>query len=172
MRVFFPDAGPLDGRKATVVAEDSFHDLALLKFEGPPAPAVTFAGGEPMQGQCVGILGYPIGTALGLVPAAHKGVVAAVVPSVLPLPKGAKMTPELAEAIQRPYNLYQLDLVVFPGNSGSPVFEEGGAKVLGIINKTLASKTREHLIDQPTAVAYAVPVRWARELLLKSGVTP
>jgi serine protease Do len=166
LRVFFPDSTPVDGRKASVWGEDSFHDVALLKLEGAPAPALELAlEHEPAQGQAVGVMGYPIGMALGLVPAVHKGVVAAVVPAVLPLPKGAKLTPQLAEAIKQPYNLYQLDMVVYPGNSGSPLFAERDGKVMGIINKTLATGTREHLLTEPSGVSYAVPIRWAQELL-------
>lgn len=168
MRVFFPDASPLDGRPVTVYGQDDFHDLALLRMEGPAAPALTLAPpGDPPQGQSVGVMGYPVGTALGLVPAVHRGVVAAVVPAVLPLPRGARLTAELAEAIRRPYNLYQLDMVVFPGHSGSPLFAAEDGRVLGVINKTLASQTREHLLDKPTGISYAVPVRWVRELLLR-----
>ncbi|MCE9589515.1 MAG: serine protease [Planctomycetes bacterium] len=169
LRVFFPDGAATDGRRATVVAEDRFHDVALLKIEGPAAPALELSEQTPAQGQSVGILGYPIGLMLGLVPATHRGVVAAVVPSVLPLPTGAKLTPELAEAIKRPYNLYQLDMVVFPGNSGSPMFDAGDARVLGIINKTLADRTREHLLTNPSGISYAVPICWVRELMLRSA---
>jgi S1-C subfamily serine protease len=108
---------------------------------------------------------------LGLVPAVHRGVVAAVVPAVLPLPRGAKLTPELAEAIRRPYHLYQLDLTSFPGNSGSPLFDGGNGRVLGIINKTLATRTREHLLSEPSGITYAVPAKWIQELLIQTGVS-
>lgn len=167
MRLFFPD-GAIEGRRATVLAEDRFHDLALLRLEGPPAPVLDLDGDEPRQGQTVGMMGYPMGLQLGLVPAVHRGVVAAVVPAVLPLPKGAKLTPELAEAIRRPYQLYQLDMIAFPGNSGSPLFEGRDGRVIGIINKGLASRTREHLLTQPSGVTYAVPARWIAELLARS----
>jgi len=163
MKAFFPD-GSIEGRKVTLLGEDKFHDVAILALDGPPAPALSLdLSTAPQQGESVGILGYPIGLQLGLVPAAHRGVVAAVVPAVLPLPKGAKLTPELTEALRRPYMLFQLDLVVFPGNSGSPLFN-GNGDVVGIINKTLAAKTREHLLDTPSGIAYAVPVRWIEEL--------
>ena len=169
MRVFFPDDKPIDGRRATVWAIDRFHDLAIIKHTGPRAPSLRLDATEPAQGRSVGILGYPIGLRLGLVPAAHKGVVAAVVPAVLPLPRGAKMNPELAEAIREPYNLYQLDMVVYPGNSGSPLFDAQNDRVVGIINKTLATKTREHLLTEPSAIAYAVPTRWIQELLARTA---
>ena len=171
MRVFFPDGAPVAGRVATVIAEDSFHDVALLRFEGPAAAAMPLDPTlEAPQGQEIGVLGYPIGTALGLVPATHKGVVAAVVPAVLPLPKGVKLTPELAEAIRRPYNLYQLDLVIYPGNSGSPLFDGRDGRVYGIINKTLATRTREHMLENPSAIGYAVPAKWIHDLLTRTQI--
>lgn len=170
LRVFFPGDKPVDGRRAEVWAYDKFHDLAVLRFKGPEAPALQLIPtSEPAAGLSVAVMGYPIGTKLGLVPAVHKGIVSAVVPAVLPLPSGAKMTPQLAEAIRHPYNLYQLDLVVFPGNSGSPLFDVRTGRVLGIINKTLAAKTREHLLTNPSGVSYAVPSRWIRELVIRGA---
>lgn len=169
LRVFFPDTRDVDGREAKVVIEDAYHDVAIIRFGGRPAPVVRLAPPvDPEQGTNVGILGYPIGTRLGLVPAVHQGVVGAIVPAVLPLPVGVKMTPELQAALKNPYNLYQLDMVAFPGNSGSPLFDGRDGSVIGIINMTLATKTREHLFDKPTGIAYAVPVRWIHDLLRRS----
>ncbi len=166
LRVYFPDTRDVDGREAQVLIEDAFHDVALIRFTGRPAAPLRLAPAiDPPQGMSVGILGYPTGTMLGLVPAVHQGVVGAVVPAVLPLPVGVKMTPELQAALKNPYNLYQLDMVAFPGNSGSPLFDPLDGSVIGIINMTLATKTREHLFDKPTGIAYAVPVRWIHELL-------
>lgn len=179
LTVFFPDPDnvrEIRGRSATVIAEDAFHDVAILAIEGPPARPLSLklAIGEdtPRQGQGVAVIGYPIGLRLGLVPAVHRGVISAVVPAVLPLPKGAVMTPQLAAAIRQPYNLYQLDLVVFPGNSGSPLIDARDGRVVGIINKTLANKTREHMLTDPTGISYAVPVRWVHELILRSSLSP
>ncbi len=171
LRVYFPDTRDVDGRVGRVLLEDAFHDVALIAFEGQPAPPVKISSVEPDQGRTVGILGYPLGTRLGLVPAVHQGVVAAVVPAVLPLPVGTKMTPELQSALKNPYNLYQLDMVAFPGNSGSPLFDIRDGTVIGIVNMTLATKTREHLFDKPSGIAYAVPSKWAMELIRRHKVT-
>ncbi|MEX2213378.1 MAG: serine protease [Phycisphaeraceae bacterium] len=170
LRVFFPDTvRDVDGKEAKVLLEDTYHDVALLRFEGRAGGVVKLAPTEdPDQGLSVGIMGYPTGTRLGLVPAVHQGVLAAVVPAVLPLPTGVKLTPELREALKNPYNLYQLDMVAFPGNSGSPLFDARTGEVIGVLNMTLATKTREHLFDKPTGIAYAVPVRWVHELIRKN----
>lgn len=169
LRVFFADDDAVRGRPATVLAINSKHDVALIRFEGPPRPTLSLRiHDQPQQGQSVGVMGFPIGLRLGLVPAVHKGVVAAVVPAVLPLPTGVKMTPELAEALKNPYNLYQLDLLVYPGNSGSPLFDARSGQVIGIINKTLATRTREHMLTEPSGISYAVPARWIHELIVRT----
>jgi len=179
LKVFFPDPDnvrEIRGRSATVVGEDAFHDVAILRVDGPPARPLSLklAIGDdiPRQAQAVAVIGYPVGIRLGLVPSVHRGVIAAVVPSVLPLPGGARMTPQLAAAIRQPYDLYQLDLVVFPGNSGSPLIDVRDGRVVGIINKALANKTREHMLTEPTGIGYAVPVRWVHELILRSTMAP
>ena len=170
LTVFVPNTRPkIKGRRATFIAEDTFHDVALLRISDPPLPALELEVDEaPLQGQTVGVMGYPLGMRLGVVPAVHKGVVAAVVSAVRPLPQGAKLTPELIRARRQPYKLYQLDVVVFPGNSGSPLFDPTTGRVIGLINKTLAAKTREHLVAKPSGIAYAVETRWIHELLLRS----
>jgi len=172
LRVYPPNGGRAEARTASVLAADATHDLALLSFDGPPMQPVRIDTDEPAPGQAVGVLGFPIGMKLGAVPAVHRGVVAAVVPAVLPLPAGQRMTRELAGAIDDPYNLYQLDLLVFPGHSGSPVYDGRSGAVVGVINKTLASRTREHLLDEPTAIAYAVPSRWIIRLCRSVGREP
>ncbi len=169
LRVFFPDTKAVEGREATILGMDRVHDVAVLRFEGPAAEALPLILNEkPRQGQSVAVLGYPIGFRLGLVPAVHSGIVAAIAPAVLPLPAGARMTPKLAQAIREPYEMYQLNLVVFPGNSGSPLFDAQDGRVWGIINKALGSKTREHMIEQPTGISYAVPAWWIHELVVRS----
>jgi S1-C subfamily serine protease len=63
-----------------VSATDRETDLAVLRFEGPPLPALQLA--EPdaaLEGVEVVLIGFPIGAALGLFPATHRGLVAAIV---------------------------------------------------------------------------------------------
>ncbi len=169
LRVFFVDGRDNRGQPARVIQEDAFHDVALLRFEGPAGRAVSLDSDLPRQGREIGVMGYPVGTVLGLVPALHKGVIAAVVPAVLPLPRGAKLTPELVAAIRNPYDIYQLDITVLPGNSGSPVFDARSGRVIAIVNKALGDKTREHLIERPTGIGYAVPAIWIAALLAKDA---
>ncbi len=169
LRVFFVDGRDSRGQPAQLVQSDELHDVALLRFEGPARRAVTLDSETPHQGRSIGVMGYPVGTVLGLVPAVHRGGVAAVVPAVLPLPRGAKLTPMLVEAIRNPYDIYQLDVTILPGNSGSAVFDARTGHVLAIVNKALGDKTREHLIQRPTGIGYAVPSIWIQVLLAKDA---
>ena len=96
----------------------------------------------------------------------------AVVPAVLPLPTGAKLTPELSEAIRHPYNLYQLDLVAYPGNSGSPLYDPDDGAVHGIVNSVFVKGTKESALTHPSGISYAIPARYLRELLEKNDIRP
>ncbi len=174
LRVIFADDNRPAGWSARLVAEDRVHDLAVLRFEGPPAPALDLApmaAAEAPQGRSIGIMGYPLGLVLGRAPSVHRGVIAASVRAVQPLPKGAKLTPELARAIREKFRLYQLDIVALPGNSGSPLFDARTGVVLGVVNKVYGSRTREHLIAHPTGITYAVPVKWVHELVKQASST-
>ncbi len=171
LRVFAPGQPHRKARRARLIDEDRDHDLALLRFEGPPLASLDLLWqGTAPQGQSIGILGYPMGMKLGVVPATHKGVIAAIVPAVLPLPKGSTLSPKLVKALKQPYFLYQLDMTIYPGHSGSPVFDVSSGRVLGVINKTLATKTREHLVTNPSGIAYAVEAKWVYRLLIKNNI--
>ena len=171
LRVFAPGHPHREARRARLIDEDRDHDLALLRFEGPPLPSLDLLWqGTAAQGQSVGILGYPMGMKLGVIPATHKGVIAATVPAVLPLPKGSMLSPKLAKALKKPYFLYQLDMTIYPGHSGSPVFDVSSGRVLGVINKTLATKTREHMVTNPSGIAYAVEAKWVYRLLIRNNI--
>lgn len=168
LRLYQPDTTSVQGLDAKVLSMDAHHDVALLGVDRVIGPALELEmSAEPRQGQDVSVIGYPIGMALGVTPTVHKGIISAVVPAVLPLPSGRRLTPELAQAMRQPYSLYQLDMVVYPGNSGSPLIDVHTGKVIGIINKTLATRTREHMLEKPSGISYAVPVRWIHALLAR-----
>jgi S1-C subfamily serine protease len=64
-----------------------------------------------------------------------------------------------------PFEIYQLDAVAYPGNSGGPVFNADTGEVVGVINMVMVKGTRESALSNPTGLTYAVPVRFVRELL-------
>lgn len=177
-REFLAVLVPVDGpnaqvRSAEVVARDQTHDLALLRFDGKPLPALRLAGsGSVREGQDIAFTGFPIGAALGLFPATHRGTVAAVAPVVMPAISGKQLKPSLIRRMREPYNIYQLDATAYPGNSGSPLYDSQSGTVLGVINMVFVKEGRESALERPSGITYAIPIAFARDLLRQQSLRP
>lgn len=161
-------SGGADRREARIVAIDRDHDLALLAIDGAPLPPVRLATALAPEGSEIAITGFPIGIVLGLVPATHRGIVAAVAPNVSALPHSSMLDPASVRAPR--FQVYQLDLLAFPGNSGSPLYLSASAEVIGIVNSGFIKKTREKLLSEPTAITFAIPSMFIGQLLERAGV--
>ncbi|MEX6724502.1 S1 family peptidase [Parapedomonas caeni] len=166
------NGGQIDRRTLTVVATDRAHDLALLRLSGPPLPAVRLRADSELlpEGSSVAITGFPIGTVLGLYPATHAGIVAARPPNVSPVPDTRYLDPVMVATPR--YEVYQLDMVAYPGQSGSPLYDAETGTVIGILNATFIKSTREKVITDPSGIAYAIPVGFIRQLLIENDLTP
>lgn len=145
---------------------DREADLAVLRFEGPPLPALPLSETETAaEGSDVVLIGFPIGAALGLFPAAHRGIVAAIAPMSIPGSQAARLD---ARSIQRlrgnPFEILQLDATAYPGNSGSPLLDARSGQVIGIVNMVVIKGARESAISAPSGISYAVPVRHLQAL--------
>ncbi len=147
--------------RAEVIRTDRSDDLAVIRINhDTPLPALKLAAGKRMEeGASVALIGYPIGSALGLIPAVHRGTVAALAPMAVPKLDSTQVD---ARTIRRMRGeaegiIYQLDAVAYPGNSGSPLFSIETGEVVGIINAGLVKGTRE-AVTNPTGISYAVPV--------------
>ncbi len=163
--------GP-DRRAATVVASDPGRDLALLRIDGKPLPPARLARASDIadEGESIAITGFPIGTAFGLVPASNAGIISAVTPAIGAMPHSSMLT---AEMLSRPsVFLYQLDMVAFPGNSGSPLYRADTGDVIGIVVAGIMKKEREQALANPTSITYALPVSYIHDLIARAGVTP
>jgi S1-C subfamily serine protease len=157
-------------RPVRVAATDREHDLALLRFEGPPLPALALDETDrAREGQAIALTGFPLGGALGFSPVTHRGIVSALTPIALPSPTAQQLD---ARAIARlrsgAFEVLQLDATAYPGNSGGPVYDADSGSVLGVVNMVLVKGTRESAIATPTGISYAIPVRWLRELLAQT----
>ena len=158
------------GRKARfhaakVLASDTVHDLALL-YISTPLPALDLAGSRAVrEGSEIAFTGFPIGMALGLYPVTHRGIVSSVSPMAPPQLDAKVLTAQMIRAMRDPYDVLQLDATAYPGNSGSPVYEQQGGKVVGVINSVLVKGSKEAAIEKPSGISYAVPVQFVHALL-------
>ncbi|MDN4038023.1 serine protease [Massilia sp. YIM B02443] len=154
-------------RPATLVALDREHDLAHLRLEGAPLPALNLAEREDArEGQELAFTGFPLGMVLGLYPATHRALLAAITPVVRPSLSARGLDARAIAQLQRaPFMVYQLDGTAYPGNSGSPVYDPDTGTVLAVVNMVFVKGLKETAITNPSGITYAVPVRHVRALL-------
>lgn len=153
-------------REARLVQRDPEHDLAVLRIDGPPVPALRLAGPAPVrEGTGVIFSGFPIGSVLGLYPVTHRGIVSAVVPIAIPQLTARGLTGTQIRRLKEPYEVYQLDATAYPGNSGSPVIDRESGLVIGVVNSVLVKESREAVLKDPSAITYAIPVAFLHPLL-------
>ncbi len=153
-------------RSATKVAVDLRHDLMLLSIEGDPLPPMVL--GEltlAREGAMLAFTGFPLGAVLGLYPVTHQAMVSAITPIVAPKDTEGQLTAEVIARLRHPFDVLQLDATAYPGNSGSPLFDRHSGKVVGVVNMVFVKETRENIVEKPSGIAYAIPVRYVRDLL-------
>lgn len=153
---------------ATVIAQDRRHDLAVLRIKAR-LPTLSLSDGSiAREGTEIALTGFPIGMALGLYPVTHRGIVSAISPMAPPQLGSRVLSSKMIRAMRDPYDVLQLDATAYPGNSGSPVYSQVNGQVLGVINSVLIKQTKEAVIEKPSGISYAIPVRFVRELLHKA----
>jgi serine protease Do len=157
---------PAETRGLTLLYSDKQHDVALLRFDGEPLPALALADAPAREGQSVAFIGFPIGSALGFAPVTHRGIVSSIVPIVLPPPTASQLDAATIARLRRPpITIYQLDATAYPGNSGGPLLDADTGRVLGVLNMVLVKNSRENLLSQPSGISYAIPVEHLRALI-------
>jgi S1-C subfamily serine protease len=154
-------------RPASLLSVDRDHDIALLRFEGAPLPALELApAGSVHDGLSIAFIGFPIGGVLGFTPVTHHGIVSAVTAVANPAPSARQLDNKTIMRLREgSFDIYQLDATAYPGNSGGPVLDVDNGKVIGIINMVLVKGTKESALSQPTGISYAVPAEFARKLI-------
>ena len=158
-------------REARELAVDTGTDLAVLKINGAPLPALKLGGLDSVrEGQNVLFTGFPIGSVLGVFAATHRGMVAAITPIVIPPPLAAQLDPRVLRRLTTgSFPVLQLDATAYPGNSGSPVYDPESGDVLGIINMVFVKGTKEAALTQPSGITYAIPAKHLQALLAKTN---
>jgi S1-C subfamily serine protease len=158
-------------RPATVVALDRAHDLAHLRISGAPLPVLKLGdSANAVEGQELAFTGFPLGMVLGLHPATHRALLAAITPIVMPSLSSRTLDAKTIVQLQRaPFQIFQLDGTVYPGNSGSPVYDPASGTVLAVINMTFVKGLKESAITNPSGISYAIPVNYVRDLLQRKS---
>jgi len=140
---------------ATPVYFDPSYDLALLRTDAPLGPPLDLATAEAARGTQGAVIGYPEDGPLSVVPAGIAGTLSAV---------GRDIYNE--GLVDR--EVYQIDAVVLPGNSGGPLLDASG-HVVGVVfsrsttssdvGYALASTGVAPLVDKVIANRVAVSTR-------------
>lgn len=171
LAVLIPRAGGTpELRPAELLRSDVDRDLALLRIEGAPLPALRLAEAEQVsEGLDIAIMGFPLGPALGLVPVTHRGIVSAVSSVALP-PANARQLDERAAARLRRggFEVLQLDITAFPGHSGAPVLDIASGQVVGVVNMVLVRRSEgaaAAAVSSPSGISFAIPGRFVASLL-------
>lgn len=175
-RVIFSGKGrDFSLHKVKTVDFDPIVDLAILEIidKSVSLPNKFKLGNDKLKeaGTPIAFTGFPIGAVLGLYPATHKGIVAAVTPNSTPARSSSSLTPSLIEQLKRSFSVYQLDATAFPGNSGSAMYIESSGEVIGIINKVIVQGAKEYALSAPSGITYAIPVKHLRNLAARNNIT-
>jgi S1-C subfamily serine protease len=153
-------------RRAEIVATDRARDLALLKIDGEPLPALKLGDAtQAREGSQLYFTGYPIGSVLGLNPSTHRAGLAAIVPAFTPPPSATQITARAIKQARDSYEVFALDAIAYPGNSGSPVWHPETGEVLGVVNSVYVKGAKETALSNPSGISYAIPVRYVHALI-------
>jgi S1-C subfamily serine protease len=171
LAVFIGQNQQVVSRPAKKVAIDLVHDLALLEFDGAPLPALRLGESRrPREGQAIAFTGFPLGVVLGLFPVTHTGIISAISPVAIPVPAAGQLDATTLRRLKNePYEVLQLDATAYPGNSGSPLYEPDTGRVIGVINKVFVQESKETILEKPSGITYAIPVRYVQALLERAA---
>ena len=166
--IFAGKGNVIDIREATKIAEDRAHDVAVLRITGQPLVAMALGDSDKVrEGETYAFTGFPIGMVLGLNAVTHRGIISAVTPIVIPQLSGQLLEKKILTRLFAPYDIFQLDATAYPGNSGSPLYHPETGQVVGIINKVFIQESKETVIQKPSGISYAIPIKHLVTLIKK-----
>lgn len=167
LAAFIGHGKQIESRPAKKIAVDLAHDLALLEFDGAPLPALRLGESRRVRaGQAIAFTGFPLGVVLGLFPVTHTGIVSAISPVAIPAPAAGQLDAATIRRLkEEPYEVLQLNATAYPGSSGSPLYEPDTGRVIGVINSVFVQESKESILEKPSGITYAIPVRYVQALL-------
>jgi S1-C subfamily serine protease len=173
LAVFIGRGERTEFRQAKKVAVDPEHDIAILRIPGPPLPALALGDDSTVrEGESVAFTGFPIAPVLGLHPVTHRGIVSSITPAAVAPPSSRLLDNRMIRRLEENYSVFQLDATAYPGNSGSPLYDVETGDVIGIVSSVFVKETKEKILQNPSGISYAIPIRHAKVLLAKAGVSP
>lgn len=167
--IALPGSGRVSVRAVERDERDPDHDLAVLWVSGPSMTPVRLGDSDAVRdGQDVAMTGFPLGASMGIVPVTHRGIIAAVTPVGQPLPSANQLDPGAVRRLKiGGYMVFQLDIVAYPGNSGSPLYDLNSGDVVGVLNMVFIKGMKENAISSPSGISYAVPISYLKALLAR-----
>ena len=166
LAVFIGSGNHPDIRKAERIAADYDHDLAILKISGAALPPMVLGDSTGVrEGERVAFTGFPIGSVLGLFPATHRGLIAAITPIAVPMDTSKGLDPRMIAQLRAPFSVFQLDATAYPGNSGSPLYRPDSGEVIAVVNMAFVKDSREKVLSEPSGITYAMPAKFIKVLL-------
>ena len=162
-------SGALKPRRGEIVELDKAHDLALIRFDGPPIAALELAkAGSVREGSAVALMGFPMAGALGFAPVTHRGIISAITPVALPSPTARQLDgPTISRLREGSFDMLQLDATAYPGNSGGPLFDAETGAIVGVLSMATLKGTRESALTNPSGISYAIPVEHVEQLIAR-----
>jgi S1-C subfamily serine protease len=149
-----------------VATSDPLHDVAILRLTQGRLPPLELGDDSGVaEGQSIAFTGFPIGAVLGLYPVTHRGIIAARTPIAVPQVSQGNLDARMIRMLRERFEVFQLDATAYPGNSGSPLYDQATGRVLGIVSSVFVKDAKERALSDPSGITFAVPIRYARELL-------
>ncbi len=168
--VFVPRAdGQPKAYRSEILACDKSYDLCLLRFHGVKLQPMKLGhAADVEEGREYAMTGFPIGMVLGLHPVTTKGIVSAITPIAIPALSDRQLNPRMLGHLGTPFEVFQLDAIAYPGNSGSPLYDVDSGEVVGVVNSVFVKESKESVLSTPSGISYAIPVTHVYNLLLKA----
>jgi S1-C subfamily serine protease len=76
----------------------------------------------------------------------------------------------MLDRLEKKFMIYQLDITAYPGNSGSPLYAADSGEVIGILNKVFVKESKETVLEKPSGISYAIPVKYLTQLAKRQGI--
>ncbi len=170
LAVFVGFGASVEARRATLVALDREHDLAMLQVEGELIPPLQLEDDTTVrEGTLLAFTGFPLGSLFGMYAATHRGIVASITPISVAGDIGRPRDSLNSRSLSR-FKVYQLDATAYPGNSGSPVYLPHDGRVIGVVNKVFVRGDESTAELRPSGITYAIPVEYVHALMHTAGL--